>query len=138
MLNEERVKHMVKLALYETKNGTEELKTSSYYKRDYISVHVLWSLLMITVAYVLLVALLVISFMSVLIENFHIALVVVLGVIVIAIYVGLLITYMMVTRKLYKKKHADAYHRVKQFKEDLIELELMYGKEDTNGEIIGD
>ena len=138
MLNEERVKHMVKLALYETKNGTEELKTSSYYKRDYISVHVLWSLLMITVAYVLLVALLMISFMSVLIENFHIALVVVLGVIVIAIYVGLLITYMMVTRKLYKKKHADAYHRVKQFKEDLIELELMYGKEDTNGEIIGD
>ena len=138
MLNEERVKHMVKLALYETKNGTEELKTSSYYKRDYISVHVLWSLLMITVAYVLLVALLMISFMSVLIENFHIALVVVLGVIVIAIYVGLLITYMMVTRKLYKKKHADAYHRVKQFKEDLIELELMYGKEDINGEIIGD
>lgn len=138
MLNEERVKHMVKLALYETKNGTEELKTSSYYKRDYISVHVLWSLLMITVAYVLLVALLMISFMSVLIENFHIALVVVLGVIVIAIYVGLLITYMMVTRKLYKKKHAHAYHRVKQFKEDLIELELMYGKEDINGEIIGD
>lgn len=138
MLNEERVKHMVKLALYETKNGTEELKVSSYYKKDYISLHVLWSLLLVTASYVLFIALLTITFMSVLIENFHIALVVILGVAALAIYIGLMITYVMVTRKLYKKKHARAYHKVKRFKEDLIELELLYGKEDMNGEIIRD
>lgn len=138
MLNEERVKHMVKLALYETKNGTEELKASSYYKKDYISLHVLWSLLLVSASYVLLIALLAITFMSVLIENFHIALVVILGVVVLALYIGLMITYVTVTRKLYKKKHARAYHKVKQFKEDLIELELLYGKEDMDGEIIRD
>ena len=54
MLNEERVKHMVKLAFYETKHGNEELKTSSYYKKDYISFHVLWSVLLSVIAYILL------------------------------------------------------------------------------------
>ena len=37
MLNERRVKHMVKLAMYENKEGREELKTSKFYKKDYIS-----------------------------------------------------------------------------------------------------
>ena len=37
MLNEERVKHMVKLAFYETTDGKEELKAGSYYKKDYIN-----------------------------------------------------------------------------------------------------
>ena len=51
MLNEERVKHMVKLALFETKNGNEELKASSYYKKDYVSFHVLWSLILMSIAF---------------------------------------------------------------------------------------
>ena len=37
MLNEERVKHMIKLADYETKGGKEEQKITSFYKKDYIS-----------------------------------------------------------------------------------------------------
>ena len=35
MLNEERVKLMVQLASYEQKEGKEDFKVSSYYKKDY-------------------------------------------------------------------------------------------------------
>mgnify|MGYP006964168553 CR=1 FL=1 len=39
MLNEERVKLMVQLASYEQKEGKEDFKVSSYYKKDYVSFH---------------------------------------------------------------------------------------------------
>ena len=48
MLNEKRVKHMVKLASYEEKGGTEEIKISSYFRKDYVSFNVLVSLLWVT------------------------------------------------------------------------------------------
>ena len=37
MLNERRVKHMVKLASYESKRGKEDMKINSYFKKDYVS-----------------------------------------------------------------------------------------------------
>ena len=37
MLNEERVKHMTKLAFYESKGGSEDLKVSFCYKKKYIT-----------------------------------------------------------------------------------------------------
>ena len=55
MLNEERVKHMIKLADYETKGGKEEQKITSFYKKEYIGMNIMWTLLWMTVAYGLVV-----------------------------------------------------------------------------------
>ena len=138
MLNEERVKHMVKLALYETKHGNEELKTSSYYKKDYISYNVLRSVLFAVIAYILIAALLGITFIGVLIEDFKLSIIVIMGIVAVLLLVALLLTYIKTTKQLYKKKHARAYHRVKKFKQELEELEKLYEKEDNNGEVVGD
>lgn len=136
MLNEERVKHMVKLALYETKNGDEEFKISSYYKKDYINFNMCRSIVWMTVAYIILLVLLGMTFMSKLLADFSIAKIVLVVIAVVGIYVALLITYIVASRKFYKRKHARAYHHVKRFTEDLAELESMYEKEDNNGKII--
>ena len=64
MLNEERVKHMVKLSFYETKGGSEEIKISSYLKRTYLRLNMLWSILCVTAAYAILVALIGMAFMQ--------------------------------------------------------------------------
>ena len=138
MLNEERVKRMTKLALYETRGGSEELKISSYFKKDYISMNVLSSVIWLTIAYAVALALLGVSFMNILMENLTIQLLVAIVVISILLYVALLITYIVLTRKLYKKRHARAYHRVKKFKQDLVELESLYEKEDGDAEVIRD
>ncbi len=37
MVNEEKVKLMNKMALYEEKYGKEDFKIASYYKKDYVS-----------------------------------------------------------------------------------------------------
>ena len=136
MLNEERVKRMAKLALYETKGGSEEIKISSYFKKDYISINVWFSILWMTVAYVVFLALLGVAFMNLLMESMTMTLLIAIVVGSVVLYIALLITYIVLTRKLYKKRHARAYHRVKKFKQELEELEALYEKEDGNAEVI--
>ena len=69
MLNEERVKHMVKLSFYETKKGSEEIKINSYRRKTYLRLNLLWSFLWVTIAYVALIGLIAITFVWNLVEN---------------------------------------------------------------------
>lgn len=133
MLNEKRVKHMVKLALYETKNGKEELKAGSFNKKDYVTLQVLRSLVWMTIGYVMLAILLGITAITFLLDEMSILEAIIGIVLVILIYIGLLITYMAATKRYYGQKHMHAYDEAKKFKDDLAELELMYEKEDIDG-----
>ena len=136
MLNEERVKHMIKLADYETKGGKEELKISSYFKKDYISMNTMWTLLWMTVAYALVVLTVWLALRELVTVELSQIQVLSLIILIASIYLALFITYLVMARRYYKRKHARAYHRVKKFKENLIVLEKMYEKEDQDAETI--
>lgn len=132
MLNETRVKHMTKMAFYETKGGSEDLKISSYYKKDYIGFNTFWSGLWMTLAYIALVTIVVVAFMSELLEQLSSKQLTAIVLCFLGIYLILLITYVRYAKNIYKRKHARAYHRVKEFKDELEQLEQMYEKEDSN------
>ena len=136
MLNEERVKHMIKLADYETKGGKEELKISSYFKKDYISMNTMWTLLWMTVAYGLVVLTVWLALRELVTVELSQIQVLSLIILIASIYLALFITYLVKARRYYKRKHARAYHRVKKFKENLMVLEKMYEKEDQDAETI--
>lgn len=133
MLNEKRVKHMVKLAMYESKEGAEELKTSAYYKKDYVSFNMIWSIIWMTLAYLIVAALFFIAKMESLMNEFSMVSAIKLAGGAVGIYIVLLVVYINVSRYLYKKKHARSYHRVKQFKKGLEILQDMYQEEKLNG-----
>ena len=133
MLNEKKVKHMVKLAIYENKEGVEELKVSEFYKKDYISFNMIWSIIWTTIAYVIVVVLGVMTEMNAIMENLSMKLAVILGGTVVGGYIVALILCIVLSRRYYKRKHARAYHRVKRFKEGLSILEDMYREENSNG-----
>lgn len=59
MLNENKVKMMTKMAIYEKNEGRKSLKTAKYYKTDFIAFGVLKSLITTTIAYVILVVMVV-------------------------------------------------------------------------------
>ena len=132
MLNEERVKHMTKLAFYETKGGSEDIKISFYHKKDYIGFNTFWSGLWLTIAYVVLVLFVGITFMGDILEAMTRTQIIAIIVSIFGLYLILLIAYTATAKSIYKRKHARAYHRVKKFKEELEELETMYDKEDGN------
>jgi len=54
MLNNRKIRIMTKLALYEEKDGKEDIKISKYYKTDYVRLQVLKSVVSATVGYVLI------------------------------------------------------------------------------------
>ena len=49
MLDEQKIKLMTKLAFYEKTQGKEDFKISEYYRKDYTSLHVICSILWVTV-----------------------------------------------------------------------------------------
>lgn len=54
MLNNEKIRVMTKLALYEQKEGKEDIKMSKYYRTDYVRFEVLKTVVNITIGYALI------------------------------------------------------------------------------------
>ena len=132
MLNEERVKHMVKLAFYETKGGNEDIKICSRRKKEYVSTNAFWTFFWLTIAYVVLMFFLKVTFLNDILAVMSKKELLIVIASVVGLYIVLLITYLVKESKISKIKHAKAYHHVKKFKEDLAELEELYAKEDAN------
>ena len=69
MLNESKVKLMTRMAMYESKQGEEDFKISSYYKKDYRSFHTIATIIWVTVGYAVAVGIGVIAFLDELMGN---------------------------------------------------------------------
>ena len=129
MLNEKRVKHMVKLASYETKYGTDDVKVSTYFKNDYISLNLLFTFLWTTVSYMLIVVLLGLTYMDLLLEDLTMERIVYIGGAVVGIYLVLLIVTLIIAGKYFKKRHLNARKHMKTYRVNLEKLEHMYDQE---------
>lgn len=57
MLNNSRIRLMTKLALYESKEGKEDIHLSKYYKTDYVRYQIIKSIICATIGYALILAL---------------------------------------------------------------------------------
>lgn len=54
MLNNKKIRVMTKLALYEKKEGKEDIRLSKYYKNDYVRLEILKTIVNVTVGYALI------------------------------------------------------------------------------------
>ncbi len=129
MLDEKKIRRMTKLAAYESKEGKEELDISAYYRKDYVSVNVLRTLLWVTLGYLIAAALICFTYLEVLIEGITITRIILLVSVFIGVYLILMISYGIGARRHYKKKHNKARDRVTEFCHSLFLLEKMYEKE---------
>jgi len=57
MLNNKKIRMMTKLAVYEDKEGKEDIHLSKYYKTDYVRYQVLKSAISATIGYILILVL---------------------------------------------------------------------------------
>lgn len=120
---------MTRLAMYEENQGKEDFKISAYYRRDYTSMHVLSSVIWVSVGYACAVVLAVLAGMETLLGKMSNSLAVILGVAILIGYLVLVILYAVITRHMYNHKHRKARHRVKKYNHDLTILLKMYKKE---------
>lgn len=69
MLNNRKIRLMTKLAVYENKEGKEDIHLSKYYKTDYVRYQVLKSIISATVGYLLILVLVALYQMEDIIKN---------------------------------------------------------------------
>ena len=129
MLNEERVKLMVQLASYEPKEGKEAFKVSSYYKKDYVSLHRLATMIWTTIGYAMVAGLIGIAYMDQVLEELTLVKAIILVAVILIIYVIVLVAYWIASGRFYQKKHSEARTRVKKYSHNLLVLNKLYEKE---------
>lgn len=69
MLNTQKVRLMTRLAMYEKTEGKEDIRLSKYYKTDYVRLHILKTVVAVTVGYLLVLLMIGIYHMEYLISE---------------------------------------------------------------------
>lgn len=129
-MDKKRLKMMVRLAMFEQVDGKEDIEISHYFRGDYIGIGLLKNAILVTVAYVIILALVAIynfEFFAASFSNMNIH----------ALLIGLLICYILlialfsvivfIKRKL---RYEKAVHRIQSYHKKLLELEKSYEREE--------
>ena len=122
MLNEEKIKIMNKLAMYEQGEGKKYLPVSRYYRSDYIGLAMLKNFFLITIGYVLVLAGIAAYFGEYLVDNIHKMNLVALGIEAVVGYIVVLVLFSVLTYIQYSVKYYRAKKSVKTYYEDLTRL----------------
>ena len=129
MLDKKRIKLMTRMSAYEKKHINQDLKISTYYKKDYASLNTLISVLWVTVGYVIVAGLFALCNMDAILKDLDLTKLFLLVGIAAGGYLILIIIYSVCASSFYKTKHNRAKQRVKKYYRDLARLEKMEIKE---------
>ena len=129
MIDEKKVKLMTRMASYENNEGREDLKISAYYRKDYASIHMVYTIIWVTIGYGCLMLLIGFCLFDKLMESLSMSAVMTLGIGVVVGYFVVIIAYSVATHTMYSKKHQIARMRVKKYNHDLTRLLKIYEKE---------
>ena len=91
MINEEKVKIMDRLAVYEKQEGRKYLPVSKYYRSDYIGLALIKNFFLVTIGYGLILAVIAAYNLEYLLDNVHKMDLISLGVVVLGGYIGILV-----------------------------------------------
>ncbi|MDO5134851.1 MAG: hypothetical protein Q4D55_02255 [Eubacteriales bacterium] len=130
MINEEKVKIMNRLAMYEKREGRRDLPVSRYYRSDYIGLALIKNFFLVTIGYALVLAAAAVYNSEYLMNNIHKMDLVSLVAGVIVGYVAVLAAYSFLTYVQYSVKYHMAKKSVKEYYVQLTRLEKMYGREE--------
>lgn len=129
MLNEERIKVMTRLAVFEKEHGKENAVASKFYKSDYIGYNMLWTAIMTTIAYALGLALFFALNFEEYMAKLHKMNLIEQAKIVIVLYVMILTVMLMISYFLYRKRYHKAQKGLKKYCGMLHDLEKLYNSE---------
>ena len=129
MINEERVKQLCKIAIYEQTEEKEHREAGLYYRSDYIGKEIVKSFFTGSIAYFLIAALWMISNMDLVLHQINTLEIVDTVVVMIVLYFLFLLLYLFVTvlvyyfRYKYSKKRLDGYLRDLKVAHNMFERE---------------
>lgn len=129
MLNEKKIKIMTDLARYEKKENENNFKVINFYKSDYIRYHILKTFVGVTIAYLLIVGLILLYQAEYLIANVVILDYKAIGTMIASIYFVVLLLYEVITVILCALRYEKAQKYVIRYYKILEILRRFYGSE---------
>lgn len=130
MINEEKVKIMTKIAMYEQGKGRRYLPVSKYYRSDYIGLALIKNFFLVTIVYALAIAAVAVYFGEYLMENIHKMNLVSMGIYIIVGYAVVLVVYSVLTYIQYSVRYYKAKKSVREYYSQLTELSKIYVREE--------
>ena len=130
MINQEKVAVMTKLAAYEDGVGKKNIPQSKYYRSDYISLKMINTAILVTVAYIMVLAMIVfvnVEKMMTQIANMDF---VKLGKIVLISYVIIFVVYMLIAYIVYSIKFKKVRNSLNEYNGNLKKLYAIYKEEE--------
>ena len=137
MLNEEKIKIMNKLAMYEQGEGKKYLPVSRYYRSDYIGLALIKNFFLVTIGYCLILAGIAAYFGEYLVDNIHKMDLVAVGRNAVIGYVGVLGVFSVATYIQYSVKYHKAKKSVKEYYQELTQLNKIYSREEKKSSFRG-
>lgn len=128
MINEEKVKLMTKLAMYEKTEGEKYLPISRYYRSDYIGLALIKNFFVVTIGYALVLIALGAYYAEYLLNNVHRMNLIVLGTEILVGYVIIMAAFTVLTYIQYSVKYYLAKKSVKEYYNMLTQLNKMYSR----------
>jgi len=129
MLSQERIKLMVRLSTYEQGVGKNDIKISSYYKKDYVSFNTWMTILWVTLGYAVILGLYFLVSADTILAAMTIESLRYMGIAIFIIYGIVVAVFCIIGNTVYKRKHERSKERIKQYYKELSHLEKQLRKE---------
>ncbi len=126
MLNENKVKMMTKMAIYEKNEGRRMLKTSRYFKSDYIAFGILKTLITTSIAYIIMLIMYVLYNMESIIKDINKIDYTEVGTNLIIGYVAMIAVFSAIAFVVYGKQYDNSRNGLKRYFSRLNKLERFY------------
>jgi len=129
MLNNSKIRLMTKLAVYEGKEGKEDISLSKYYKTDYVRYQVIKSLVSVTFGYALIMVLIVMYKSEYLIKNAVTLDYKTIGIYVLGFYIMTAALYGLISIFAYSIKYDRSRKKLSRYFKLLKRLNKIYNEE---------
>ena len=129
MISEEKVALMTKLALYEEKEGKKAIPLGKYYKEDYVSLHMLNTVIIATFSYVLILAVLIFAHIEEMMSMIATMDYVQAGKDILIGYVIMLLAYIVISYIVYTIKFKRIRKSLNEYNGNLKKLYNMYNEQ---------
>ncbi len=140
MVNEEKTRIMIKIAQYESQLGAKVINEGGYYKKDYVRMHTLSVVLNISIAYILVLALIALYNMDYIFLNFVTINYSKLFIEIFMPYISIIIICMLVSNIYFIGRYKSIREEIKKYYTELKRLEQYYtdsGKETADDTVTG-
>lgn len=130
MVNEERVKQLYKIAIYEKTEEKEHRQVGQYYRSDYIGKEVVKSFFTGSFAYLIMAALWMISNWSLVLHQINTLEIIDTVIVMLVIYVLFMLMYLFATMLVYYFRYKHSKKKLENYMENLKVAHSMFEREE--------